>query len=222
MKKIMFNDRYGLTTAVLNGNKTMTRRIIPLTDYDSEYLDNAFDWDLRESVIIDRYAQYKVGEIVAIAQSYKDLGYPSDTIQRGRAVRKGSHCSDWDESMIGQLGDWYIDQLAGWNNKMFVCSEMCNRHICIIENKIERLQDISNEDAMREGIFKYDEPPLFHESDPYSPWPPYVKPYKHDCDNNKYFCEARFAFAHLIERVSRIGMWNINPWTLAYSFERID
>lgn len=27
MKKIMFNDKYGLTTAVLEGRKTMTRRI---------------------------------------------------------------------------------------------------------------------------------------------------------------------------------------------------
>lgn len=218
----MFNDRYGLTAAVLNGDKTMTRRIIPLTDADQEYLNNAFDWDLRESVIIDRYAQYKVGEIVAVAQSYKDIGFPPDTIQTGRCVRKGSHGSDWDENMIGQLGDWYIDQLAGWNNKMFVLADLMVSHIQMTALKIERLQDISNEDAMREGIFKYDEPPLFHEFDPYSPWPPHVKPYKHDHDNKKYFCEAKFAFAHLIERVSRIGMWNINPWVLAYSFERID
>ena len=28
MKKIMFNDRYGLTEAVLEGRKTMTRRIV--------------------------------------------------------------------------------------------------------------------------------------------------------------------------------------------------
>lgn len=27
MKKIMFNDRYGLTEAVLDGRKTQTRRI---------------------------------------------------------------------------------------------------------------------------------------------------------------------------------------------------
>lgn len=27
MKKIMFNDKYGLTQAVLDGRKTMTRRI---------------------------------------------------------------------------------------------------------------------------------------------------------------------------------------------------
>jgi len=28
MKKIMFNDRYGLTESVLSGRKTQTRRII--------------------------------------------------------------------------------------------------------------------------------------------------------------------------------------------------
>lgn len=28
MKKIMFNDRYGLTQAVLEGRKTQTRRIL--------------------------------------------------------------------------------------------------------------------------------------------------------------------------------------------------
>ena len=29
MKKIMFNDRFGLTEKVLEGNKQQTRRIIP-------------------------------------------------------------------------------------------------------------------------------------------------------------------------------------------------
>ena len=28
MQKIMFNDKYGLTEAVLKGRKTMTRRVI--------------------------------------------------------------------------------------------------------------------------------------------------------------------------------------------------
>ena len=48
MKKIMFNDRYGLTQAVLDGRKTMTRRIIPqkvveyaLTTYREEYYSAA-------------------------------------------------------------------------------------------------------------------------------------------------------------------------------------
>lgn len=32
MKKIMFNDEYGLTDAVLQGRKTMTRRIVTDTE----------------------------------------------------------------------------------------------------------------------------------------------------------------------------------------------
>lgn len=42
MKKIMFNDKYGLTEAVLEGRKTQTRRVINLTGYDKRYLDEAF------------------------------------------------------------------------------------------------------------------------------------------------------------------------------------
>ncbi len=211
MKKIMFNDKYGLTAAVLNGEKTMTRRIIPLTDADRDYLDNAFDWDLRESVIIDRYAQYEAGEIVAVAQSYETLA---------NSGYLGMMTVPADNEVGFEFKLEYCG--GGYKNKMFVRADLMPHHIEMTSVKIERLQDISNEDAMREGVFKYDEPPLFHEFDPYSPWPPYVKPYKHDHDNMKYFCEARFAFAHLIDRVSRIGMWNINPWVLAYSFVKID
>ena len=43
MKKIMFNDRYGLTKAVLEGKKTMTRRIIP---------DIEIDWNRRGVVTL--------------------------------------------------------------------------------------------------------------------------------------------------------------------------
>lgn len=35
MKKIMFNDRWGLTQAVLDGRKTVTRRLIPQSVLDS-------------------------------------------------------------------------------------------------------------------------------------------------------------------------------------------
>ena len=36
MKKIMFNDRYGLTQAVIEGRKTMTRRL----EFDDELQKN--------------------------------------------------------------------------------------------------------------------------------------------------------------------------------------
>lgn len=37
MKKILFNDKYGLTQAVLEGRKTQTRRIIKFNAVDDGY-----------------------------------------------------------------------------------------------------------------------------------------------------------------------------------------
>ena len=131
----MFNDRYGLTKAVIDGTKTMTRRIIPLTDADKTYLDTAFDWDLRESVIINRYAKYKVGEVVAVAQSYKSV---------------------FEESLSYAIPRWHwLDDHVGdkgFDNKMFVRAEEMPHQIQITDIKIERLQDISEEDYLIDDI----------------------------------------------------------------------
>ena len=55
MKKIMFNERFGLQQAVLEGTKTMTRRI---SDYPAP---------------AKYQPAYKVGEEIAIAQRYWEL-----------------------------------------------------------------------------------------------------------------------------------------------------
>lgn len=229
MKKIMFNDRFGLTQAVLDGRKTMTRRFLTqnyerVSCMNVNYEDH-WHGEL-DGETFELLPRFQVGEIVAIAQNYKDAGYTPDLLQEGFFHQIGTNTPmeirNTPEEYIGKWMECHFDELSGWSNKMFVLADLMPHHIRITGIKSERLQDISNEDAMREGVFKYDEPPLFHEFDPYSPWPPHVKPYKHDHDNKQYFCEARFAFAHLIERVSRIGMLNINPWVFAYSFERID
>ena len=84
MKKIMFNDRYGLTEAVLQGRKTMTRRlckeylgddIILADDVFSRafYSDeNIVEFLLRDGSLIVSVPPYKVGEVMAVAQSYRD------------------------------------------------------------------------------------------------------------------------------------------------------
>ena len=201
----MFNDRYGLTAAVLLGCKTMTRRAAkklnhPLVTDISEwgiddkgkcYLTTTYSTGLTEVV----YPPYQIGEEIAIAQPYKDMCLTDPILFEVLPLK------------------------AGWSNKMFVAAEYMPHRICITDIKGERLHDISEEDAMREGIFKYDKPPLHHEMDLYAPWPPYVKPYKHNNENLKYSCSARYAFAYLIDKVSGTGTWQRNPWVFVYEFE---
>ena len=204
MKKIMFNDKYGLTAAVLNGKKTMTRRIIKAPRRTIEGKDvcgfainktsDGVPYEVwltgpDEESLCQLLPTYKVGEVVAVAQSYKDIG----------------------------LATGMFDELAGWNNKMFADTYWIKRYghqIRITDIKVERLQDISNEDCLKEGIQKKSYFPLK------PAFPYYFEGGKHRWDNS--FSTPRKAFAALIDKVSGKGTWESNPWVFAYTFELID
>lgn len=207
MKKIMFNDRYGLQQAVIAKRKTMTRRIIK-GDYDDLKIYHAnggwhYIADTHDGDSVEVKPAYEVGETIAIAQAYQTLRWPAIP------------GIDWKD-----LTD-EVKHSKGWKNKMFVKAEYMPYRIRITNIKLERLQDISEFDAMREGVFKYDKPPLNHEMDKFAPWPPYVRPYKLDSDNLVYRCNARAAFAYLIDKISYGGTWNRNPWVFAYQFDLV-
>lgn len=226
MKKIMFNDKYGLTQAVLDGRKTMTRRIckydrpnetydivFPVfepNDYDNDGnivspLNYAFGWRNDEGDFTDwNIPKYKVGEVVAIAQNYRDVeqeGYPVDS--RYDAFRT----ANWGDGKDGVL-----KSSAGWSNKLFVRADLMPRHIRITNIKIERLQDISDKDCLKEGIY---------EDSGDDEFPPSIF-YEFEGNKDDGFDTPREAFAALIDKVSGKGTWLKNPYVFCYSFELID
>lgn len=220
MKKIMFNDKYGLTEAVLEGRKTQTRRLLhhPKT-FGGKYVSGFRLCTNREGIqfayLVDEdeceingsvnvLSAYKMGEEVAIAQSYFDCGYTTNARQV--------------EIVPGHFAQ-FSDGSAGWNNKMFVRADLMPHRIKITNIRIERLQDISEQDCLKEGVYYHTEPPKHHEYDRYSPWSPSVKPYKFESE--KYFCSAKYAFKHLIDKVSGKGTWESNPYVFVYDFELI-
>lgn len=213
MKKIMFNDKYSLTQAVLDGRKTMTRRIIkcPRTfkgewvagfnihrrHSDKKIVDwpCMYDADEREFDMGEILPKYELGEVVAIAQCYKSLGMNPEIA-----------LDDKDG-----IGFYTKTKFApGWKNKMFVRADLMPHHIRITNIKIERLQGISDEDCFKEGIFKWDagqkDIPFY--SFHYADIPDYNDP--------------RDAFAELIDKVSGKGTWASDPYVFVYEFELID
>lgn len=204
----MFNDRYKLTQAVLDGTKTMTRRSVPqslLDEYDAWYEDFIYKPIGEEKYLsveeyVSKRTAYKVGEIVAIAQSYKSIADERDEAETVLDLYKiGDNLLTMDE-----MG-------AGWNNKMFVKASLMPHHIRITDIKVERLQDISDEDIMREGVWQYyDNEDMFYVSK-YIGYAPTVA-----------FASAREAFAYLIDKISGKGTWESNPWVVVYSFELVD
>lgn len=188
----MFNDKFGLTQAVLDGTKTMTRRSVPqslLDEYDTWYEDFIYKQiGLEEYLSVEEYVlnltAYKVGEVVAIAQSYHNLN------------KSGYTAPEWL--------DHVCESSAGYENKMFVRADLMPHHIKITDVKVERLQDISDEDILKEGVYQFDE--LFYVSKDIGYAPEVAFP------------TAREAFWYLIDSISGKGTWESNPWVAAYSF----
>lgn len=200
MKKIFFNDKYCLTLAVLNGNKTMTRRVLR----DNVPLGN---WEETE-----KHLPYKVGEVVAIAQSYKDI-YDEKYIKFGKA-----EANIWWYDVIG-TAIVHPSKKAGYVNKMFVKAGLMAHHIRITDVKVERLQDISKEDCLKEGIIFIE--PLFIGDDAY--FFAVKRKVGQMYDNIlKFFSSPQRAYADLIDKISGRGTWKRNPWVVAYSFELVD
>ena len=130
MKKIMFNDCYGLTQAVLDGKKTMTRRIIPLCENDLNFLKvtDRGEWLFSSRTCLDgAFPAYNVGDELAVAQAYKTLLWPALPGIDLKAIT--------DE----------VTHSKGWTNKRFVKAEYMPHRIRITNIKVERLQDISEE-----------------------------------------------------------------------------
>lgn len=216
MKKMMFNDRYGLTDAVIEGRKIMMRRLIdPMLKDCATVHKNCWgaDWsDEPMSLVVDRdtggiyckycgngvrlhdggyhyKTKYEVGEVVAVAQSYEAAGFdPGYCIEGGQFAQKH----------------------AGWHNKMFVKPALMSHQIRITGIRCERLQDISDEDCFREGISE-----SWYESTDTTTYG-YADEKKGTAVE---FDTPRQAFAALIDKVSGRGTWKSNPWVVVYEFE---
>ena len=206
----MFNDRYGLTKAVIESRKTMTRRLAdPKSKYEElrlwqpciemefglyGYTENA-GWEY-----IEPY--YFVGEVVAVAQSYRDV------------------CASGFEPNAAILRLFEDQRLASWSNKMFVKAELMPHQIRITGIKCERLQDISDAGCMKEGvvggIIGYYVPGIKCKD-----WSKESYVDTEDGRTWKLFPTPREAFASLIDKVSGRGTWKRNPWVVVYEFELV-
>ena len=203
-RKIMFSDKYGLTQAILEGRKTQTRRIItyPKTFKGKDVCGlYVYRWKTdgviteicmydRDEISIDEgqiLPKYKIGEIIAIAQSYN------------------SFYNDECNPNLFPNG-------AGWTNKMYVKPELMPHQIRITNVRAERLQDISDEDCLKEGIIKGKVGSEdTHFMDAY-----YIPTLKKDP-----FCTPQGAYSYLIDKISGKGTWENNPYVFVYDFELV-
>lgn len=209
MKKIMFNDKYRLTRAVLEGRKTQIRRVLNptmlfkrLETYEGWSKEDISAWErsckrrLYEAQgyelqqMLD-YAlsssRYKIGEEVAVAQPYRMTA-----------------CEvDYNEKEIKE-----VVCSIGWKNKMYVKADLMPHRIRITDIRAERLQEISEEDCLAEGIVDFES--RINKAHFYS-----------ITDESATYGTAKKPYSLLIDKIAGKGTWKRNPYVFVYEFELI-
>lgn len=192
---MMLNEHVGLFTATLNHMKVRTARNEFKTS--AEFSGMCFFTKGKSKLRYARFdfcdgssydSKYAIGEIVALKESYEDIWHSIETF-RGKAEYKEKY-----------------GNLAGWTNKMFVKNDLMPHQAKITDIKLERLQDISDEDCIREGI-----------------WTPghgiYYFPSAEKSMSS--FDSPRKAFAALVDYACGKGTWDRNEYNVVYYYKLV-
>ena len=146
--------------------------------------------------------RYKAGETVYLKEPYQycnlqNICYKYDTEECQRP-----YCNKKD-----------------WKNKCTMPAKYARYFIKITDVRCERLQDISDEDCLKEGII---------EADCICEDVGYVYENRLNISNKPngtlivQYNTPREAYAALIDKINGIGIWESNPYTWVYKFELTD
>lgn len=211
MKGICFKEP--LFHLTVQGIKTQTRRIIkpkPDVPYFADRIDDegvlwstqhypekfgGGDWEKYEGRINTRAARYKVGEIVYLKEPYFLL--PDD----GMMVPVYKFGNDQAELWEG------TDEFR-WNNKLFMPEKYARYFIKMTAVRAERLQDISEEDCIREGI---------KEGKCGNDQHGWMKAFYIPGDNQPYIT-AKSAYEELFNQINGFGTFESNPFVWVYDY----
>jgi hypothetical protein len=209
-----------MVRAILAGSKTQTRRIVkPRYPWEIEELEDGSPWPWYpdyvtggewDGWVLCPYGQ--PGDRLWVRETFQPLyadgwedGYNSDgeavNYKTGRGYAPRFIATDGSTEFIDPDGEvssrvWPSIHMPRWASRIT---------LEIAGVRVERLQDISEADAIAEGV----DGQFCAKHAASSPWKDRLAP------------AAVHAFAALWESINGPGSWNANPWVWVVSFGRI-
>lgn len=181
-----------MVQAILAGRKTQTRRVVkPQPDEDglAKFIPSQRWEDTGGKAYTCPYG--KVGDVLWVRETWKEA--PEQA-----TWKKYSYKADYNS---------HLAQLGKWKPSIFMPKDASRIWLKITNVSVERLQDITNKDAMSEGIESIDHG--VH-------WRNYV-PSEISC-----FIHPMHSFESLWTSINGEDSWNANPWVWVIEFERIE
>ena len=210
MKEIPMLFSNEMVQALLAGRKTMTRRVIKQaigwdavwkpTKIKEEHLDGIPRYEMRVGTQYSlpwfKCPYGQVGDILWVRESVSYFRQADGRIQREKTKYKA------DEK-------WNGNKLIKWKPSIHMPKEACRLKLKITNIRVERLTDITEKDAIAEGVeqkFSH----LFNE------WR--FKDYANVKDDWR---SAVSSFQSLWASINGIDAWDEDPWVWVIEFERV-
>ena len=217
-KPILFSTE--MVKAILSGNKVQTRRVVKENHQPVKIPDkNEFIMDLG----ICPYG--KVGDVLWVRESHYAYGIWLKNGKTKTGKQKWKFVKDKAYTSVA-----YIDnppkevlknterEIHGWfkRSSLFMPKEACRLFLKIKDRRVERLHEITEGDAQKEGVLKDVKLPVanFQTKIIYRNY--YSKSDSVGC------ADARSSFMTLWKNINGEESWNSNPWVWVIEFERIE
>lgn len=203
---ILFNTE--MVRAILDGRKSCTRRVIKPQPYGKCTYPLGFVTDSTEKKEVGCFG-FGIDEYGGSIQYAKPSYQPGDILY----VRE-----TWKNAPNGYYyyEDWQRDDIADvtkWRPSIHMPKEAARIWLKVTDVRVERLQEITDEQVKREGI-QYDECPTGFT------WK--QETYMHNCYTTPIGAmQALWNSTIKKSDLDRYG-WNANPWVWVIEFERCD
>ena len=211
MKEIPVLFSTPMVRAILDGTKTQTRRVIkpqPLENTNGYLYKGAF-WGFGEIVPqkMIQYAPYKPGDILWMRETWTD---ECNMLQNALSGRKINYCADCNDDPYGIFK-------CVWKKKpsIHMPRKAARIFLEIKSVRVERLQEITEEDAKKEGSYlgRCDCPQMQNNKTPLE-----AAFIQHSChihgDEFKYLWDSLNA--------KRGYSWESSPWVWVVEFVRVE
>ncbi|MBB3142227.1 hypothetical protein [Halomonas organivorans] len=224
-RPILFNDE--MVRALLDGRKTQTRRLVkpqpPATHSFKGYViessrrkdEGKFSWGIKESEYHFRDTMYvgcpygQPGDRLWVREAWQGPLVSEDEMMEHPTWAKDlstyedpAHCSYRASGDSCEFFDAHEDEVvARWRPSIHMPRWACRILLEVTAVRVERLQDISETDALAEGVDGEAEAAAAR-----LPW--------HD--------NPRRAFRFLWKRINGPDSWDANPWVWVVEFRRLD
>lgn len=206
MKELPITFTAPMVLAILDGRKFQTRRVM---NPQPKFERDGFVWYPKEP---KNLLSKQKGVLYANEGSLRKnvpLDFPRWGLAGDRLWVKETFSTEWDgvRSYFCYKARGGLDHDTGvkhrWKSPRFMPRIASRIHLDITKVRVQRLQDISEEDAKAEGVekdYKNFEP----DGSPDQPMPSY-----------------RAAFCKIWKSIHGAGSWYINPWVWVIEFKKV-